>query len=929
MSCNNNNHNSPCCPEIPYPQISAESVPSLISNLIYALYGVINKSVVNGRVVWDIPCDPNNTAEVEQIPREEGEGLLCYLLRLFANSLDSYGQFLRWGFNTVGATQFNLTGAFQPDRNAYIVYVNGVVQDPISYTISSTLPRVLTRSVALTAGQFLTVVELSSKKGETGATGFQGSTGFTGATGTGATGLIGLTGATGPSGGPIGATGQRGSTGFTGATGIQGATGLRGTTGFQGATGLSAPAGGERWAYIGDGVTTRYDITNQDCISLNKFTNYFTNTIVGPLDYTSFEDDLYLRYVYEGHNIAFLIPENYVSSSVDANNIRKLTLACDNIYNFYFKITGAAPTLNRQYNNKGTIVASVDPTCGYGCSLVGLTGTEYDPSAWTNIKGFIANDEIDTAIPYEFGRNFWFYTDKLNYIAPDSTATVLTGFAVYNRLQAYKYTGLTPSNFNGTPYSTFYSTLKNLLYTYLADGTKNWANTLKIGVGVTNPLGLGATDLFASICLDLSSRFPCVFDENVWKNASTLPNRTTSQGAVDNFIIASCGAVGYDLRNLFSYYKFTISSAVNAELNASGLPVYNYVLQNNLSTAYLVNIDGVTQDPINYSVNSIELNLSSPVPDESELVIVSLYGQLGATGFQGATGLKGSTGLGATGATGVGSPGATGLRGSTGSGATGATGANGLQGATGPAGGPIGATGATGPSSPAGGTRWAFTGNGTQTAFTITGATTNLATAYIVAIDGVVQDPNNYTISGTTLTMSTAVPSGSGLVVVSITGQTGATGLRGSTGFSGATGAGATGATGLTGLTGATGGRGSTGATGVGSPGATGASGFTGATGPSGGPIGATGATGLQGATGVLPASNFGNVWSYTGNGTQTVFAITGGLSIISAAYLVTIDGIVQKTTNYTINNVTPRTLTMSTAVPNGSEINIVSLSVA
>jgi len=44
----------------------------LISNLVYALYGTISKTVVNGRVVWDIPCDPNNTASVDQIPREEG-----------------------------------------------------------------------------------------------------------------------------------------------------------------------------------------------------------------------------------------------------------------------------------------------------------------------------------------------------------------------------------------------------------------------------------------------------------------------------------------------------------------------------------------------------------------------------------------------------------------------------------------------------------------------------------------------------------------------------------------------------------------------------------------------------------------------------------------------------------------------------------------
>jgi len=164
--------------------------------------------------------------------------LLCYLLRLFANSLDSYGQFLRWGFSTVGQTQFTLTGAFQPDRNAYIAYVNGVVQDPISYTISSTLPRVLTRSVALTSGQTLTVVELSSKKGETGATG--------------------PIGATGPSGGPIGATGNIGT---TGATGLNGPIGPIGATGATGATGSLPPSNfGNVWSYNGNGTQTVFDI---------------------------------------------------------------------------------------------------------------------------------------------------------------------------------------------------------------------------------------------------------------------------------------------------------------------------------------------------------------------------------------------------------------------------------------------------------------------------------------------------------------------------------------------------------------------------------------------------------------------------------------------------------------------------------------------
>jgi len=257
-------------------------------------------------------------------------------------------------------------------------------------------------------------------------------------------------------------------------------------------------------------------------------------------------------------------------------------------------------------------------------------------------------------------------------------------------------------------------------------------------------------------------------------------------------------------------------------------------------SSYLVTINGIVVDPATYTINSstvgVIIQLSSPVPNGSNLVIVSIgsaYGLVGATGLQGPAG----SGSGSTGATGTkGETGSTGSNGSTGlTGATGATGI-GLTGATGPSGGPTGATGLTGATGPSG--------------------------------------------------------SGSGS-----TGSTGATGI---------------------GIQGSTGATGPSGPSGIGSTGATG--------------IGATGATGLQGATGPAGGSvptSFGNVWSYTGDGVQTVFAITGGLSILAPAYLVSIDGILQKTTNYTINNVIPRTLTMSTAVPSGSEINIVSLSVA
>jgi hypothetical protein len=143
-------------------------------------------------------------------------------------------------------------------------------------------------------------------------------------------------------------------------------------------------------------------------------------------------------------------------------------------------------------------------------------------------------------------------------------------------------------------------------------------------------------------------------------------------------------------------------------------------------------------------------------------------------------------------------------------GATGASGSNGSEGSTGATG--QGSTGATGPVSPAGGDRWAYTSDGSTLIYNISGAISTMSTAFLVAFDGVFQDPNDYSItSGTpyTITLSTAPAIGVVIVIVSLNGIQGSTGASGSAG----------------GATGATGG---VGATGIGSQGATGASGSAG-----------------------------------------------------------------------------------------------------
>jgi hypothetical protein len=154
-----------------------------------------------------------------------------------------------------------------------------------------------------------------------------------------------------------------------------------------------------------------------------------------------------------------------------------------------------------------------------------------------------------------------------------------------------------------------------------------------------------------------------------------------------------------------------------------------------LNTAYLVTYNGVTQDPNNYTITAgspYSMTLSTAPTAGVGIVIVSLNGIQGATGPQGTPG-----------------------------GATGATGPAGTNGTNGP----------VGPAFPAGGLRWAYTGNGSQTVFNITGASTTLGTAYLVTIDGITQDSANYTItagSPYTLTIST-VPNGSVIVITSLT----------------------------------------------------------------------------------------------------------------------------------------------------------------
>jgi hypothetical protein len=1152
MSCDSNSN--VCRQDIPYPQISQESVPSLISNLVYALYGTISKSVVDGRVIWNIPCDPNNTTEVDNIPREEGEGLLCYLLRVFDNTIAQ--DFLRWGFTGNGTTSsFSLSGAFLNTSNGYIVYVNGVVRDPITYTISGVSPKIITFGSPIANGSLLTVVQLQSpiSVGATGFTGASGATGLTGATGIGSTGSTGLTGSTGPQGTPGGATGatglqgpqgnagpvggQRwfynstgglpgddtvlflsgatttnplgysvnidgvtqdpanyyliptglgdglfltleyvvavgsaivitslngiqgasGSTGATGVIGLTGATGVRGATGVgstgstgvigltgatgpsggpTGATGASGlrgfpgnagPVGGQRWAYDG-GNTNSFSIVGATTNNPLGYLVCIDGVTQDPANYSISGTLLTMSaFVPTGSQIV-IISLNGIQGATgvagSAGPFGGIRWAYDGGNTDSFSIVGN--TTNNPIGYSVNIDGVTQDPINYSISGTTLTMSSIVPSGSTIVitslngiqgaTGFGATGATGSAgLRGATGATGVGLTGATGIGATGATglrgATGATGIGATGASGIHGATGI-GEVLNVQSFSTNYISFGAKIFYYsptdvgFAEGSR-----IRITANSAYPY-----DFIEGIAVEVSNQFIIILPDAIegagayadWQITVAGEFGATGATGIQGSTGPSggpTGATGIQGATGPSGGPTGATGATGAVAPAGGLRWSsvgdgfrtNFDVTGALSTmatAFLVVIDGVVQDPNNYSIAGSILTISSPVPAGSQIVIVSLNGVRGSTGLQGNAGPVGgqrwayvgsnNTAFNITGATttntlgysvnidGVtqdpndysivsGSPYVLTMSSPVPAGSNIViTSLNGIQGAT-------GATGVAGSAGPFGGLRWAYIGNN-DTNFSIVGNTTNNPIGYSVNIDGITQDPNNYSISGTTLTMSTPVPIGSAIVITSLNGISGATGSTGPQGISGTAAAGGQ-RWGYTGngiqdtfqISGATNlissgylvaidgvvqdpnyytvSSGIPFTLAISSPvpngselviveivgliGATGLIGPIGATGPSGGPTGATG------ATGVLPPTNFGSAWAYTGDGIQTVFAITGGLSILAPAYLVHVDGIYQKSTNYTIDNVIPRTLTFSTPIPSGSEITIVSLSVA
>lgn len=287
-----------------------------------------------------------------------------------------------------------------------------------------------------------------------------------------------------------------------------------------------------------------------------------------PVMYTSFNKQALTLYEWPGSKIAFLT----ASSQLDAGTMTALVTTFDGVHAFYASVTGRLPTpYAPTYLGGRSTVAQVPATCGAGCGYLGFTGIELQTTYFATLYDSVRlHHHYDQALFYEFGRNFWFYGPQLEYKGADDHGAVTTGYAVFMRFMAMDSVGVRPAAFGSVPFTYFRSEVEGLLTRYLADPAATWATTLQVGQAPANPLRLGATDLMASFLFRLRADYGGnAFLRRFWRQVGLRPAATTTQGAVDNFVLAASAAAHTNLTCRFLRWRWPVSAAAQQAAQTS------------------------------------------------------------------------------------------------------------------------------------------------------------------------------------------------------------------------------------------------------------------------------------------------------------------------------------------------------------------------
>ena len=271
-----------------------------------------------------------------------------------------------------------------------------------------------------------------------------------------------------------------------------------------------------------------------------------------------------------GRHTAFLTR----SATLNLDVMSRLVNVADGTYEFYEEVTGRRPGLLFHYQGLSTI-AEVTNSCGAGCGYLGLTGIEISGGLF-NIyyTGVRDQNQYDQTLFYEFGRNFYFYDAKLRYsentndpiAAPaGQSGWIGTGYAVHLRFAAMEALGVNGAPFGAETFTQFRTRVEGMVDRYQTNLAQSFTNTLLVNQPPAGTTG-STTDFYASFMLRLAKWYGRDFHQRVYREIGSRPNATTTQAAVDNWILGCCHGARRNLSQLFTTtWRIPMSAAAQAE----------------------------------------------------------------------------------------------------------------------------------------------------------------------------------------------------------------------------------------------------------------------------------------------------------------------------------------------------------------------------
>ncbi|MBZ4408785.1 calcium-binding protein [Myxococcus faecalis] len=320
-------------------------------------------------------------------------------------------------------------------------------------------------------------------------------------------------------------------------------------------------------------------------------------------NYTSQQGLTHSLYVWKGQYVALRTPDITTCASSTKEITAQMALLVDGFdrgYTFYKDVTGAQPSLFRNYYGLNSMAvlpsgyatgcgSSTDPACGER----GRTGIEFRYNLYqTDIcaEALATVATLNNTGFYELGRNFWFYENQLASTNGNYAHAMVTGYAVLMRFLSMDYYALPVS----TGHASLYNNVKSLVNTYRiatapcttpgVSGTRvspgsttcyqhDWANTLLVKQGVG---GLDTTDLFASFVLRLKHVHGWPFIFQLWRKVGAISGTATSPyTSADNFVLAASRAANVNLADVFeTAWRWPVSMSVRNTLQSElGNPV--------------------------------------------------------------------------------------------------------------------------------------------------------------------------------------------------------------------------------------------------------------------------------------------------------------------------------------------------------------------